>query len=84
MTQQSGCTKLKIKQAMLDGSAEHHTRLCKYCLPRGMNKCSYKMHQKAGLVAQQLSLHGPLLSGLGFTGSDPGCRHGTAWHTMLW
>ena len=23
-------------------------------------------------------------SGPGFTGSDPGCRHGTAWHTILW
>ena len=22
--------------------------------------------------------------GLAFTGSDPGCRHGTAWHAMLW
>ena len=22
--------------------------------------------------------------GPGFTGSDPGCRHGTAWQAMLW
>ena len=38
----------------------------------------------AGLVAQWLSSHIPLLSSLGFAGSDPGCGHGTAWHTTLW
>ena len=32
----------------------------------------------AGPVAQRLSLHVPLLCGLGFAGSDPGCRCGTA------
>ena len=29
-----------------------------------------------GPVAQRLSSHVPLLGGLGFTGSDPGCGHG--------
>ena len=38
----------------------------------------------AGPMAQRLSAHVALLSGPGFTGSDPGCGHGTAWHTMLW
>ena len=38
----------------------------------------------AGPVAQRLSSHVPLLSGPGFAGSDPGCGHGTDWHTMLW
>ena len=33
----------------------------------------------AGLVAQRLSSHVLLLGSPGFTGSDPGCRHGTAW-----
>ena len=44
----------------------------KYCLPG------------ASPVVQWLSSHIPLLSGPGFTGSDPGCRHGTTWHAMLW
>ena len=35
----------------------------------------------AGLLAQWLSSHVPLLGGPGFTGSDPGCGHGTAWQT---
>ena len=43
-----------------------------------------KRHSQAGPVAQWLSSHVLLLNGLGFTGSDPGCGHGTAWHTMLW
>ena len=39
----------------------------------------------AGLVAQQLSAHVLLLSGLGFVGPfGSGCGHGTAWHAMLW
>ena len=38
----------------------------------------------AGLVARRLSLHVLLLGGPGFAGSDPGCRHGTAWQAMLW
>ena len=38
----------------------------------------------AGVVAQWLSVHGPLLGDPGFTGSDPGCGHGTAWQGMLW
>ena len=39
----------------------------------------------AGLVAQQLSSHIPLLGGLGFKGLDPRCGHGTAWQkAMLW
>ena len=33
----------------------------------------------AGPVAQRLSSHVPLLGGPGFAGSDPGCRHSTAW-----
>ena len=36
---------------------------------------------QAGLVAQRLSVHVPLLSGPGFVGSDPGCGHGT--HAMV-
>ena len=35
-------------------------------------------------VAQPLSAPVPLLGGPGFTGSDPGCGRGTAWHAMLW
>ena len=38
----------------------------------------------AGPVVQRLRSHVPLLGGLGFGSSDPGCGHGTAWHTMLW
>ena len=38
----------------------------------------------AGPVAQGLSSHVPLLGGPGFAGLDPGCGHGTTWHTMLW
>ena len=34
----------------------------------------------AGPVAQWLSSHFLLLCGLGFTGSEPGCGQGTAWH----
>ena len=34
---------------------------------------------RAGPVAQRLSWHIPLLSGLGFATSDPGCGHGTSW-----
>ena len=30
-------------------------------------------------MVQQLSAHVPLLGGPVFAGSDPGCRHGTAW-----
>ena len=30
-------------------------------------------------MAQWLILHVLLLGGQGFAGSDPGCRHGTAW-----
>ena len=33
----------------------------------------------AGLVARRLSSHVPLFGSPGFTGSDPGCGHGTAW-----
>ena len=33
----------------------------------------------ASLVAQRLSSHVLLLGGPGYAGSDPGCRHGTAW-----
>ena len=33
----------------------------------------------ASPVAQQLGAHVLLLSGPEFAGSDPGCRHGTAW-----
>ena len=37
----------------------------------------------AGPVVQRLSVHVPLLGSPGFTGLDPGYRHGTAWHAML-
>ena len=43
-----------------------------------------KSVSRAGLVVQWLSAHVPLLGGLGFASSDPGCGHGTAWHAMLW
>ena len=36
----------------------------------------------AGPVAQRLSSHVPLRRP-GFTGSDPGCGHGTAWQAIL-
>ena len=40
---------------------------------------------RAGPVAQRLSSHVLLLGGPAFAGSDPGCRHGTAWQkAMLW
>ena len=38
----------------------------------------------ASPVVQRLSSHVPLLGGPGFASSDPGCRHSTAWHAMLW
>ena len=38
----------------------------------------------ASPVAQWLSSHVLLIGSLGFTGSDPRCGHGTAWHAMLW
>ena len=38
----------------------------------------------AGPVVQRLSSYILLLGGPGFPGSNPGCGHGTAWHTMLW
>ena len=42
-------------------------------------------HFRAGLGAQWLSSYIPLLGSPGFTSSDPGCRHGTAWQkAMLW
>ena len=37
-----------------------------------------KGKEGACLVVQQLSSHILLLGGLGFAGSDPGCRHGNA------
>ena len=37
----------------------------------------------AGPVVQWLSAHVPPLGGPGFSGSDPGCRHGTASQAML-
>ena len=38
----------------------------------------------AGPVGQRLTAHFPLLGGPGFAGPDPGFKHGTAWHAMLW
>ena len=38
-----------------------------------------KQIRGASPVAQRLSSYVPLLGGPGFAGSDPGCRHGTAW-----
>ena len=39
----------------------------------------------AGQVAQQLSLQFCFSTAPGFAGSDPRCRHGTAWQkAMLW
>ena len=43
-----------------------------------------KKEKGSGLVAQRLSSHVPLLGSPGFTGLDPRCRLGTAWHAMLW
>ena len=34
-------------------------------------------------MAQRLSVHVLLLSGPGFTSSDPGCGHGTAWQKAM-
>ena len=39
---------------------------------------------EAGPVAQWLSAHTFSFGGPGFTGLDPGCRHGTTWQAMLW
>ena len=39
-----------------------------------------KIFQGAGSVAERLSSHVLLLGGLEFTGSDPRCGDGTAWH----
>ena len=39
---------------------------------------------EASLVVQWLGSHLLLFGGPGFAGSDPGCRHGTAWQAMLW
>ena len=44
---------------------------------RGVDKLQ-KEKGGADPVAQQLSLHVPLLSGLGLAGLDPRCGHGTA------
>ena len=53
--------------------------------PRKMSEVGYKTnHTGARPVAQQLGSHVLLLGGPGFTGLDPGCRHGTAWQAMLW
>ena len=41
------------------------------------------MASRAGPVAQRLSADFPLWRP-GFAGSDPGCRHGTAWQAVLW
>ena len=53
-----------------------------------INTCGKSFNLKksggAGPVAQRLSSHVLLLCGPGFAGWDPGCGHGTAWHTMLW
>ena len=51
-----------------------------------MHTCNFikKPVEGASPVAQRLSLHVLLLGGLGFAGLDPGGRHGTAWHAMLW
>ena len=46
--------------------------------------CKKKEKGRDGPVAQRLSSHVALLSGLGFAGSDPGCGHCTAWQAMLW
>ena len=47
--------------------------------------CYFKVSFRADLVVQWWSAHVPLLSGPGFAGSDPGCRHGTTWQkAMLW
>ena len=43
-----------------------------------------KEYYGAGLGVQRLSAHVLLLGGPGFTGWDPGCGYGTAWHAMLW
>ena len=50
-----------------------------------MQHCYIYPPPGAGPVAQWLSSHVLLLGSLGFTGSDPGCGHGTAWQkAMLW
>ena len=57
------------------------------CLIHLLTKQDYKSLKPIGVsqVAQWLSSHVSLLSGLGFAGSDPGCGHGTAWQkAVLW
>ena len=52
--------------------------------PKAKNDALKDSDAGAGPVAQWLTAHVPLLGGLGFAGSDPGCGRGTAWHTILW
>ena len=51
--------------------------LSEQAIPFG-NRLNLKI-SGAGPVVQRLSGHVPLLGSPGFAGSDPGCRHGTAW-----
>ena len=59
------------------------TQILGICLDVSLSSYS-KQILGAGPVVQRLNEHVPLLGGLGFASSDPGCRHGTTWHAMLW
>ena len=81
------------------GRALNHcanTTLLKCCLPTLLSSMQTELSQLSpqlnkqaktpwrgtGPVVQRLSADVPLWRP-GFTGSDPGCRHGAAWHDML-
>ena len=61
---------------------------CQYVVHHGYFCINFDFKNKIGacLVTQWLSSHILLLSGPGFTSSDPGCGHGTTWQkkAMLW
>ena len=77
----------KLTQENVTQQAQFQRRFSSYTQsqkPRWGLRQHKTHHLGAGPVAQGLSVHFPLLGGPGFTGSDPGCGHGTAWQAMLW
>ena len=72
----------------LERATSFHTTQQFYCWAHTRENTHAHPHRnayvRAGPVAQRLSAQFLLLGGPGFTGSDPGCGHGTAWQAMLW
>ena len=71
----------KIKSSLETQTHFFNIQILKESFKKNLSRKSYL---GASPVAQQLSAHVLLFGGLGFAGSDPGCRHGTAWQAMLW